>query len=39
MKRWFLILAIFFLLIILRHFSSKKPDAVQRVLGLPGAKP
>jgi len=39
MKRWLLVLAIFILLIILGHFSSKKPDAVQRVLGLPGAKP
>jgi hypothetical protein len=39
MKRRLLLLAIFVLLIILGRFSSKKPDAVQRVLGLPGARP
>ena len=39
MKRWFMVLAIFALLVILGHFSSKKPDAVQRVLGLAGDKP
>jgi len=39
MKRWLILLAIFVLMVILGHFSSKKPDAVQRVLGLPGAKP
>jgi hypothetical protein len=39
MKRRLMVLLIFALLIILGHFSSKKPDAVQRALGLPGAKP